>query len=109
VQTQVLLYTSNMKNTTYYLVPILLAACGAGNPDSIPATTTSKVYPCDPGIAAEMAVMSSPYLLGLGEPDTTTYTSTGNLHTIIYQFSIARQRITLLYNTSQCKETVETY
>ena len=100
-----------MKNTIYYIaLIIILTACGNGPPSSPTSNTTSKVYPCDANIAAEMASMSTPNLVGLGEPDTTTYSTTGNQHTIIYQFSIARQRITIEYNNSgQCRETVETY
>lgn len=93
-----------------YIPIILLSACGAGDPNPTANLTTTKVYPCDASIVAEMATMPTPNLLGLGEPDTTTYSTTGNQNTMIYQFDIARERITFLYNTSgQCRETVETF
>jgi hypothetical protein len=93
-----------------YISIAALSACGAGDPDSTANSVTSKVYPCNAAIVAEMATMITPNMLGLGEPDTTTYSTTGNQHTMIYQFNIARERITFLYNTSgQCQETVENF
>ena len=96
-----------MKQKPYILLLFtLLTACGAGDPTNI--NTIPKVYLCDANIVAQMATMTTPYVGGLGEPDSITYTTTGNQHIMIYQFSIARQRITFEYNTSgQCRETVE--
>lgn len=95
-----------MKQKLYILILFtLLNACGAGDPNN---NTVSKVYPCDASIVAEMATMTTPYVGELGEPDSITYITTGNQHTMVYQFSIARERITFEYNTSgQCRETVE--
>ena len=98
------------------LALLLLAGCGAGDPShtqqlpSGPAPAPPKIYPCDASIVAVMATFEEPYLLGLGAPDTTTYITSGQMHTIIYQFNIPRQRITLEYNKGgQCRETVETF
>jgi hypothetical protein len=99
-----------MKQKLYILILLtLLTACGAGDPTRDPNNNTiSKVYLCDANIVAQMAAMPTPYVGGLGEPDSITYTTTGNQRIMIYQFSIARQRITFEYNTSgQCRETVE--
>ena len=100
-----------MKNTITYLISIIiLTACGAGSPDLPSSNTTSKVYLCDASIVSITATFQESYFLGLGVPDTTTYVTSGQLHTIIYQFSIAKTRIKFEYNTSgQCKQTVETY
>ena len=104
-----------MKTTTttlLLLALLLLTGCGAGDDPSHTAQLPSgpapaKIYPCDAGIVAVMATFEEPYLLGLGAPDTTTYITSGQMHTIIYQFNIPRQRITLEYNASgQCRETV---
>ena len=108
--------------TVLSLLLLLLAGCGAGDPSAsakLPSGTNTstqpllpppKIYPCDASIVAIMATFEEPYLMGLGAPDTTTYITSGQMHTIIYQFNIPRQRITLEYNTSgQCRETVETF
>lgn len=115
-----------MKTNTYYhyirllvqvCICVIIAGCGAGADPKLPSGTTNtaittppKIYPCDAAIVAVMATFEEPYLMGLGAPDTTTYITSGKMHTIIYQFNIPRQRITLEYNTSgQCKETVEMF
>ena len=83
---------------------ILLSACGAGAPAN---STNSKTYPCDSQIVAIMATMPTPNLLGLGEPDTTTYTNMGQNHIMIYEFHLQHERITFEYNTNYCSEQVE--
>jgi len=50
--------------------------------------------------------MTGPYLLGLGEPDTTTYSTTGQNHILKYDFVLARTSIEFEYNTVYCRETV---
>ena len=90
---------------------LTLTGCGAGDPShtqQLPSgPAPAKIYPCDASIVAVMATFQEPYLLGLGAPDTTTYITSGQMRTIIYQFNIPRQRIQLDYNASgQCKETV---
>ena len=52
--------------------------------------------------------MAGPSLLGLGEPDTTTYSTTGQNHLLIYEFKLARERITFEWNANYCSERVET-
>ena len=64
-------YTMSMK-TLITTISIVLAACGAGAPTD---TANSKTYPCDSQIVAVMATMTTPNVLGLGEPDTTTSVS----------------------------------
>jgi len=83
---------------------ILLSACGAGAPAN---STNSKTYPCDSQIVAIMATMPTPNLLGLGEPDTTTYTNMGQNHVMIYEFHLEHERITFEYNANYCSERVE--
>ena len=113
------MYTKGMKQTLILLSTVLLTlmitGCGAGDPSTATAklpsgTPAPKVYACDASIVAVMATFEEPYLMGLGAPDTTTYITAGQIRTIIYEFLIPRQRITIEYNTSgQCKETVETF
>lgn len=103
-----------MKQTLILLSTILmLTGCGAGDPTTtkLPdGTPPPKVYPCDANIVTIMATFEEPYLMGLGAPDRTTYITSGQMRTIIYEFLIPRQRITIEYNTSgQCKETVEAF
>jgi hypothetical protein len=90
------------------LIPILLTlvtACGGHSPD----TANIKTYPCDSQIVAIMATMPTPNLLGLGEPDTVTYTTQGINHIMIYDFHAQHERITFEYNTNYCSERVEIY
>jgi len=82
-----------------------LTACGAGAPTT-PTTTTVKTYPCDASIVAIMSTMSTPNLLGLGEPDSTTYSTTGQNHLLKYDFVLAKTTIEFEYNTVYCRETV---
>ena len=112
------MYTKGMKQTLILLSTVLLTlmitGCGAGDPTTttkLPdGTPPPKIYACDASIVAVMATFEEPYLMGLGAPDTTTYITAGQMQTIIYEFLIPRQRITIEYNTSgQCKETVETF
>jgi len=86
----------------------LLTACGAGAPsNTAPNTTvTVKTYPCDASIVAIMSTMPTPNLLGLGEPDTTTYSTTGQNHILKYDFVLAKMTIEFEYNTVYCRETV---
>ena len=96
-------YTMSMK-TLITTISIVLAACGAGAPTD---TANSKTYPCDSQIVAVMATMPTPNLLGLGEPDTTTYTNMGQNHIMIYEFHLQHERITFEYNANYCSERVE--
>jgi hypothetical protein len=81
---------------------IMLTSCGGTEEN----TANTKTYPCDSQIVAVMATMTTPNVLGLGEPDTTTYTTSGQNHVLIYEFKLARQTITFEYNTNYCGETV---
>ena len=54
-----------------------------------------------------MATMTTPNVLGLGAPDTTTYTTSGQNHVMTYEFLLAKERITFEYNTNYCSERVE--
>lgn len=56
-----------------------------------------------------MATMTTPNVLGLGAPDTTTYTTSGQNHIMIYEFHLQHERITFEYNTNYCSERVEIY
>jgi len=88
------------------ITSIALTACGNG----APATTTSavevKTLGCDSSIVAIMSTMGEPSLLGLGVPDTTTYSTTGQNHMLTYDFTLARTRIEFEYNSNYCSETV---
>lgn len=53
-----------------------------------------------------MSTMSTPNLLGLGEPDTTTYSTTGQNHLLKYDFFLAKMTIEFEYNAVYCRETV---
>ena len=83
-----------------------LTACGAGAPSTTAPNTTVKTYPCDAGIVAVMSTMSTPNLLGVGEPDTTTYSTTGQNHLLKYDFVLAKISIEFEYNAVYCRETV---
>ena len=87
------------------LTACALTACGAGAPSD---TTNSKTYSCDSEIVAVMATMSTPFVMGLGAPDTTTYTTQGQNHVMIYEFYLEHERISFEYNTNYCSERVET-
>jgi len=82
----------------------LFTSCGG------PAANTadSKTYPCDAAIVAVMATMTSPFVMGLGEPDTITYTTQGINHVMTYDFHLLHERITFEYNVNYCSERVET-
>ena len=56
-----------------------------------------------------MATMTTPFVMGLGAPDTTTYTTQGINHVMIYDFHAQHERITFEYNTNYCSERVEIY
>jgi hypothetical protein len=88
--------------TLITIASIALTACGGRPPD----TVNTKTYGCDSQIVAVMATMTTPNVLGLGAPDTTTYTTSGQNHVLIYEFKLARQTITFEYNTNYCGETV---
>jgi len=85
-------------------VSIVLSACGAGAPVD---TTNSKTYSCDSQTVSVMATMSTPFVMGLGAPDTTTYTTQGQNHIMIYEFHLEHERITFEYNANYCSERVE--
>ena len=55
-----------------------------------------------------MATMSTPFVMGLGAPDTTTYTTQGQNHVMIYDFVLEHERISFEYNANYCMERVET-
>lgn len=84
---------------------IALTACGAGAPAN---TANSKTYGCDSTIVSIMATMTAPYVMGLGEPDTVTYSKLGINHVMTYEFHAQHERITFEYNTNYCSERVET-
>jgi hypothetical protein len=92
-----------MKTLTI-LLTMLIASCG-GQEQS---TANVKTYPCDSEIVAIMATMTSPFVMGLGAPDTTTYTTQGINHIMTYDFHALHERITFEYNTNYCSERVET-
>ena len=98
-----------MKLLTITLLTLGLTACGAGAPTNTAPNTTVKTYPCDAGIVAIMATMSTPNLLGLGEPDTTTYSTTGQNHLLKYDFVLAKTTIEFEYNINYCRQTVTTH
>lgn len=84
-----------------------LTGCGGG--DSRGSNSTNvKTYGCDSQIVAIMATMTTPNVLGLGEPDTTTYSTSGQNHILIYEFRLQKKRITFEYNPNYCSETLET-
>lgn len=89
---------------TLILTLVSLLACGDGSHTQ--TAPVIKTYPCDSSIVAVMSTMGEPSLLGLGVPDTTTYTSTGQNHTLAYDFTLARTRIEFEYNSNYCRETV---
>ena len=95
-------YTMGMK-TLITSLAILLTSCGGTSPD----TTNTKTYGCDSQIVAIMATMTTPNVLGLGAPDTTTYTTSGQNHIMIYEFHLQHERITFEYNANYCSERVE--
>jgi len=95
-------------NATVTSVFLLETACGGGDHANTASTVNTKVYGCDSSIVSIMATMSTPNLLGLGEPDTTTYSTTGQNHLMIYDFHLERERITFEWNVNYCRETVET-
>ena len=72
----------------------LLTSCGG----TAASTVNTKTYPCDSEIVAVM---------GLGAPDTTTYTMQGINHVMTYEFNALHERITFEYNTNYCSEQVE--
>jgi len=82
---------------------LALTACG----DGAPTNSNSKTSGCDSSIVATMSTMGEPFLLGLGVPDTTTYSTTGQNHILMYTFNLEKQRITFEYNVNYCRETVE--
>jgi hypothetical protein len=91
---------------TLILTLVSLLACGDGSHTQTAPVAVIKTYPCDSSIVAVMSTMGEPSLLGLGVPDTTTYTSTGQNHTLAYDFTLARTRIEFEYNSNYCRETV---
>ena len=95
-------YTTSMKTLITFLT-ILLTSCGGTSPD----TANTKTYGCDSQIVAVMATMTTPFVMGLGAPDTTTYTTSGQNHIMIYEFHLQHERITFEYNTNYCSERVE--
>jgi len=92
-----------MKTLLTTFTAIALTACG-GQPQD---TANTKTYGCDSNIVSIMATMTSPYVMGLGEPDTVTYTTQGINHVMIYEFHALHERITFEYNTNYCMERVE--
>jgi hypothetical protein len=98
--------------TVMSVMLITLVGCGAGdgsgaNTAASTANITVKTLGCDSQIVAIMSTMSTPFLGGLGEPDTTTYSTTGQNHILIYEFTLARERITFEYNPNYCSQRVE--
>ena len=93
-----------MKTLITFLT-ILLTSCGGTEEN----TANTKTYPCDSQIVAVMATMPTPFVMGLGAPDTTTYTTQGINHVMIYDFHAQHERITFEYNTNYCSERVEIY
>ena len=94
------------------VMSVALVGCGAGdsrgaNTAASTANITVKTLGCDSQIVAIMSTMSTPFLGGLGEPDTTTYSTTGQNHILIYEFKLARERITFEYNPNYCSQRVE--
>ena len=89
--------------TLITITSLALTACGGTPAD----TANSKTYPCDSQIVAVMATMTGPYLVGLGAPDTTTYTTSGQNHIMTYEFHLEHERITFEYNANYCSERVE--
>ena len=96
-------YTSAMKHLIYIAI-FTLSACGSGAPES----TTAKTYGCDSSIVDIMSTMGEPFLLGLGVPDSTVYSTAGQNHVLTYTFLLAKQQISFEYNANYCRETVET-
>ena len=90
----------------YTIIPLIfaLSACGSGAPESPKA----KTYGCDSSIVAIMSTMGEPFLLGLGVPDKTVYSTAGQNHVLTYTFLLAKQQISFEYNANYCRETVET-
>jgi hypothetical protein len=91
-------------------VTSVMTGCGAGDSrgaNTATANITVKTLGCDSAIVAIMSTMSTPFLGGLGEPDTTTYSTTGQNHILIYEFRLARERITFEYNPNYCSQRVE--
>jgi len=97
--------TLTTTSITTLTAALVLSACGAGAPAD---STNSKTYPCDSNIVSIMATMSSPFVMGLGEPDTITYSKLGINHVMTYEFHALHERITFEYNTNYCSERVET-
>lgn len=95
-------YTSVMKHLILTSI-LALTACGNG----APTNSTSKTYGCDSSIVAIMSTMGEPSLLGLGVPDSTLYSTTGQNHLLVYTFTLASERITFEYNANYCRETVD--
>jgi hypothetical protein len=91
-----------MKTLITIVATTVLVACGAQNQD----TGHSKTYGCDSSIVAIMSTMAGPSLLGLGAPDRTTYTTQGQNHMLIYEFTLEKKRIEFEYNANYCRETV---
>jgi hypothetical protein len=88
------------------ITSIALTACGNGAPTMTASAVEVKTYGCDSSIVAIMSTMGEPSLLGLGVPDTTTYSTTGQNHILAYDFTLARTRIEFEYNINYCRETV---
>ena len=79
-----------------------VAACGGGDQPQ----ANQRITACDSGVVAVMATMAAPDLMGMGEPDTTTYTTAGQNHVLIYEFVLARTTYEFEYNANYCSLTV---
>jgi hypothetical protein len=89
--------------TLVTIASLALAACGGTEPD----TVTTRTYACDSQTMAVMATMTAPFVMGLGAPDTVTYSTLGINHVMTYEFRALHERITFEYNTNYCSERVE--
>jgi len=97
-----------MKHTKLFFILALmaqLAACGGGDHVSAP-DANQRITGCDSGVVAVMATMGAPNLMGMGAPDTTTYSTSGQNHVLIYQFQLARTTYEFEYNANYCRMTV---
>lgn len=91
--------------TTTFTLALILSACGGGDHASAPQAN-QRITGCDSSVVAVMATMGAPDLMGMGAPDTTTYSTSGQNHVLIYEFVLARTRYEFEYNANYCRMTV---
>jgi hypothetical protein len=97
-----------MKHTKLFFILTLaaqLTACGGGDQPQ----PNQRITGCDSGVVAVMATMGAPNLMGMGEPDTTTYSTSGQNHVLIYEFVLAKTTYLFEYNANYCRMTVTTH